>query len=277
MNHVGNRPAGRWRRAAARNMGMGLGWTRGALGLLALLAAWAVLSAAIVGVGKGVPTPWAVAQQIGHDGAGFYGPLIVQTGSEALRGYLAGNGLALACAVIVLLVPPADRVIIQLAIVSYCLPLVALGPILEIILSGDAPMVTMAALSVFFTTLVGALLGLRSADPAALDLVRACGGGRWQQVRRVRLAAALPSVFAALTLACPAALLGAIVGEYFGRVDTGLGVAMINSEQQLDVARTWGIALISGVVAGMGYGLVATIARALLPWARVTTLLEVRA
>jgi hypothetical protein len=40
----------------------------------------------------------------------------------------------------------------------------------------------------------------------------------------------------------------------------------------VEVPRTWGIALISGLVAGMGYGLTALIARFALPWSRTTTL-----
>jgi ABC-type nitrate/sulfonate/bicarbonate transport system permease component len=171
----------------------------------------------------------------------------------------------------VLLVPVLERVITQIAVASYCLPMVAIGPILSLVLDGDKPMSAMAGLSVFFTTLIGALLGLRSADPASLDLVRAYGGGRWQQMLRVRLIAALPSTLAALKIAGPAALLGAIIGEYLGRVDSGLGIAMTIAQQQLDVPRTWGIALVSGAVAGIAYGVVGLISRYALPWSRTTT------
>jgi hypothetical protein len=38
------------------------------------------------------------------------------------------------------------------------------------------------------------------------------------------------------------------------------------------VSRTWGIALIAGAVAGLGYGLTALVGRVLLPWSRSTTL-----
>ena len=55
---------------------------------------------------------------------------------------------------------------------------------------------------------------------------------------KVRIRAALPSLFAALRIAAPAALLGAIIGEYLGG-NYGLGVAMINAEQSLDVTRVW--------------------------------------
>lgn len=246
-------------------------WTGGALGIAALIGAWALLSTTVVGTGDGVPTPWAVVASVFDDGWTFYSPHVEQTVGEALTGYLIGNGLALGLAVLVLLVPVLERVITQIAVASYCLPIVAIGPILSLVLDGDKPMSAMAGLSVFFTTLIGALLGLRSADPAALDLVRAYGGGRWQQMLRVRLIAALPSTLAALKIAGPAALLGAIIGEYLGRVDSGLGIAMTIAQQQLDVPRTWGIALVSGAVAGVAYGVVGLVARYALPWSRTTT------
>jgi ABC-type nitrate/sulfonate/bicarbonate transport system permease component len=246
-------------------------WAGSAAGIVVLLAAWSLLATTVLGTGDGVPTPWAVVSKIFEDGWTFYGPHIGQTADEAVRGYLLGNGLALACAVLVLLVPQLERLIVQLAVASYCLPIVAVGPILSLVLDGDKPMAAMAGLSVFFTTLVGALMGLRSADRASLDLVRAYGGGRWQQMRRVRLVAALPSTLAALKIAAPAALLGAIIGEYLGRVDNGLGIAMTISQQQLDVTRTWGIALVSGAVAGVGYGAVGLVARFAVPWSRSTT------
>lgn len=243
----------------------------GLVGTLCLIAVWAVLATTVFTTEDGVPTPWAVLRQIGRDGWGFYRPHIEQTGGEAVVGYLVGNAAAVACALLVLLVPVLERLVTQLAIVSYCLPIVAVGPILSLVFTGERPMQALAGISVFFTTLIGALLGLRSADPVSLDLVRAYGGGRWQQLRRVRLVAALPSTIAALRIAAPAALLGAIIGEYLGRVDAGLGVAMTISEQQLDVARTWGIALVSGAIAGLGYALVGLIGHVTLPWARPTT------
>jgi ABC-type nitrate/sulfonate/bicarbonate transport system permease component len=246
-------------------------WLPGVLGLGLLIGVWSLLSTTVLTERDGVPTPWATVAALFHDGWSFYQPNLAQTGSEALKGYLIGNGLALGCAFVVLMVPITERLVLQLAIASYCIPIMAVGPLLSLLFNGDTPMAGMSALSVFFTTLVGALLGLRSADATALDLVRAYGGGRWQQLRRVRLLAALPSTLAALRVAAPAALLGAIIGEYLGRVSNGLGVAMIVAEQQLDVARTWAIALVSGAVAVTAYGATALVERYALPWSRTTS------
>jgi ABC-type nitrate/sulfonate/bicarbonate transport system permease component len=85
-------------------------------------------------------------------------------------------------------------------------------------------------------------------------------------MQKVRLRASLPSLFAALKLAAPAALLGAIIGEYLGG-ESGLGVAMIASEQSLNVERTWGIALVATAVAGLAYSLISFIGARLTTWA----------
>lgn len=246
-------------------------WLPGAVGVVLVIAAWSLLSVTVLTARDGVPTPWATVSSLARDGWPFYQPNLARTTGEALRGYLIGNGLAIAAAFLVLLVPVAERFVLQLAIASYCIPIMAVGPLLSMLFDGDAPVVALSALAVFFTTLVGALLGLRSADATALDLVRAYGGGRWAQLRRVRIVAALPATLAALRVAAPAALLGAIIGEYLGRVTNGLGVAMIVSETQLDIARTWAIALVSGAVAGAAYGLTALVERYALPWARPAT------
>ncbi len=248
-------------------------WLTGLIGTIALIIVWTILAVTVFSAkGSGVPTPWSVLVQLKDDGWSFYQPLIAATLGEALRGYVIGNVLALLFAALVLLVPWLERLVVQLAVASYCLPLVAIGPILSLLFSGTTPMITLAALAVFFTTLVGTLLGLRSIDPVTIDVVRAYGGGRWQELVRVRTIAALPATLTALKISAPAALLGAIIGEYLGHIDIGLGVAMTVSEASVEVPRTWGIALVSGLVAGLGYGLTALIARLALPWARTTTM-----
>jgi ABC-type nitrate/sulfonate/bicarbonate transport system permease component len=242
------------------------------IGVVGLILVWWLLGHIWLSESQGLPTPFNVVKKIYTDGWGFYWPLIKGTASRALPGYLIGNGIALALAFIVLLVPPVERVVMQIAVASYCLPVVAIGPILTITLTGDWPMISLVILFILFTTLVGTLLGLRSADPTSLDLVAVYGGGTLTQLRKVRIVAALPSALNALKLACPIAVLGAILGEYFGGTnDAGLGYTMIASEQALDVPRTWACALLAAALGGVGYIGIGILARFLTPWARATT------
>ncbi|MFN4846502.1 MAG: ABC transporter permease subunit, partial [Rhodoluna sp.] len=80
--------------------------------------------------------------------------------------------------------------------------------------------------------------------------------------------ASLPSIFAALRIAAPAAFLGAILGEYVGGPDLGFGPALVNAQQSLEVARVWGLALVSGLIAGLAYALFGLLARIVTPWSK---------
>ncbi|MGB3369672.1 MAG: ABC transporter permease subunit [Rhodococcus sp. (in: high G+C Gram-positive bacteria)] len=240
-------------------------WLGGAIGIIGLVLAWWLLAA--LGVAGGtIPSPWTVLATMFDDGWALYGPNFSITAAGALQGFVWGNLLAIALAVLVVLVPPVESLATQLAILSYCTPLLALGPIILVVFGGRTPTIFLAAMYCFFTTMVGTLTGLRSADVASLDLVAAYGGGRWQKFRRVQSIAALPSMFAALKIAAPSAVLGAILGEYLGGVDSGIGVALTAAQTSYNVPRTWGMALAAALLAGLGYAIVAIIARFVTPW-----------
>ncbi len=254
-------------------------WAVGLIGGLALVALWWFVAAVVYGsVGPGqarpIPTPPEVVAQWVDDGLALYTRNFAVTLQEAATGFLWGNGIALLCAALVLVVPRLEGAVMLLATISYCIPIVAIGGLVLIIIgapaSGDpsGTAVFLAAMSVFFTTAVGALLGLKAADPAALDVVAVYGGSRFTQLVKVRLVSALPHILTALQIAVPAAFLGAILGEYFGGVDLGIGPSMINAQNSLNAARLWGFALASGAVAMAGYLAFGLVARFVTPWSR---------
>jgi len=244
-------------------------WVSGLIGSAILIALWEILAVTVFHkVGSGVPTPTSVVTQFFADAkAGLYGANFVQTMKEAATGFVIGNAIAIVLAVAFVQLPFVEKALLNIAVASYCLPIVAIGPILTFVLHGDAPEASLAGLLVFFPTLVGTVVGLRSADKVTLDVIRAYGGGRWTQLVKVRLKAALPSTFAALQIAAPSAILGAIVGEYLGGTSTGLGIMLIDAEGALDISRTWGIALVCTGVAGVLYGLIGLLGRLAAPWA----------
>lgn len=242
-------------------------WLIGAAGFVALIALWQLVTATALSGNVEWPTPLSIVSLIGSDGWHFYWPNVQTTTWEAIKGFFWGNLIAIALALLILLVPVIEKPLLQLSMISYCLPIVAIGPVLAVTFSGEQPKAILAGMAVFFTTLIGMLVGLRSADSTSLDMIRAFGGGRYHMLVKVRFKASLPSLFGALRIAAPAAVLGAIIGEYIGG-DSGLGVAMINSEQSLDIARTWGIAIVATALAGFGYAVVAAVGFIVTPWTR---------
>jgi ABC-type nitrate/sulfonate/bicarbonate transport system permease component len=99
-----------------------------------------------------------------------------------------------------------------------------------------------------------------------LDVVHAYGGGAVRKLTKVRLRAGLPGLFAGLRIAAPAAVLGAIIGEYSG-AERGIGVAMIASQQGGRPTITWALALAATAAAGLAYALTALVGRLITPWA----------
>lgn len=239
----------------------------GLAGALGVVAAWWLLAAGPLAGAGTVPTPPAVVAQFVDDGFAFYWTNASITMLEAVQGYAIGVGVGLLAAAIALVAPVTERFVVQLAIVSYCIPIVAIGPVVYLLVGaprGGAPSgtaIVLAAFAVFFTTVVNALLGFRSADRRALDLVTAYGGRAATRLRKVQLFSALPSVFGALKIAAPGALLGAILGEYVGGVDRGLGPAMVNAQQNMDVERTWSVAIVAAAIAGASFALIGLLER----------------
>jgi ABC-type nitrate/sulfonate/bicarbonate transport system permease component len=250
----------------------------GLIGLVVLLLAWWLFSVTIFTPAPGtgftpVPTPWAVFSRIVDDGLAPYWSVFQVTITEAAIGFAWGNAIALLLASTVLLVPRLETVVTQIAVVTYCLPIVAVGGIAIVILGGakragdpSATAIFLAALAVFFTTVVGSILGFTAADPASLDVVRVFGGGRFTQLVKVRLIAALPAILNALQIAVPTALLGAVLGEYMGATDRSVGNLLVRLQGNLDSERVWAVFLLCAAVALIGYGLVGLVARFVTPW-----------
>jgi ABC-type nitrate/sulfonate/bicarbonate transport system permease component len=243
----------------------------GLAGVVVIVAVWWLASLLLFRGSGSIPTPPSVLARF-LDGGQWAATAnnAASTVRAAAEGYLWGNLAAVALAVLVLLVPRLEPVANQVAIVTYCIPLVAVGPVIVVVAGRQSPAgasVALAAMSCFFTTVVGCLLGLRAAPRASIDLVRAYGGTAWTTLRKVQLISALPSLFAALKIAAPASFLGAILAEYLGSGgDSTLGRALIAAQTQSDAPQLWYLALVSGLISGLGYLLVGLVARVVAPW-----------
>ncbi len=255
------------------------GWLAGLIGAAVLILVWWIFSLTAFQQQEGttftpVPSPFAVVDWLFIQGniAGAWN-VFSPTLAAAGIGYLWGNGIALILATVVLLFPKAETVITQIAVVSYCLPIVAVGGISVVVVGGakspgdpSATAIFLAALVCVFTTVVGSILGFKAADRSALDVVRVYGGSRWTQLRKVRLIAALPSILNALQIAVPTAFLGAVLGEYLGAITAGVGPTLIRLQGQLDSAGVWSVFLLCAVFALVAYGIVGLIIRLVTPW-----------
>lgn len=240
------------------------GWAT-VIGVGVLVGVWWLLAALVFGHTLTLATPPAVVREIWNFRQDLWRGSD-RTLQEAALGFVAGNLIGCGLAVAFVQSKTAEKGVLQLAIVTHCLPVVAVGPLLELLLNGTQPRIVMSALLVFFPAVVTVQVGLRRTDRTALDLVRAYGGGPRHQLRYVRLMAALPYILTALKVTAPLAILGAILGEFMGG-SGGLGVLIITSQDQLDVTRTWAIAATCTLWSVLAFGLFGLVSRLLVPWA----------
>jgi ABC-type nitrate/sulfonate/bicarbonate transport system permease component len=238
-------------------------------GSIIVLAVWQLVGMTAI-LGPAIAAPTAILRGLLADGTAFYSIHVPVTLASAAVGYLWGNLAAIACAALVMTVPAVEKLVLQIGIASACVPLIAIAPILAACFNGPATSAIMAAVSVFFATLVGTVNGLRRADPAGEDLIRAYGGGRVLVLRKVQFLSALPYIVTSLKIAVPAALLGTIIGEFMGQ-ERGLGAALVVAQQSSEVVRTWGITLVCSLLAGLAFAVVGGIERLLTPWAASTS------
>lgn len=233
---------------------------RAALTAVIAFIAWEVLGDLHLVAQGALPSPSGIALQWWQDRA-IYPPHIRATLQPALIGFVAGNLVAAVAAGVFVLVPGFERLLRGFNIAVFAIPPIALAPVLVITLPGDLPQVVLAAVGVYFPTMVMTLLGLEDIDPRPIDVIRSYGGGPLAVMRWLRLRSGLPGLLGGLRVAAPAAILGAILAEFGSGARWGLGSFLLGSLGRGDPARIWGIGLVATFMAAIAYGLCALLAR----------------
>ena len=212
--------------------------------------------------------PVAVAEYLTNN-SGLIVRAATETSINALLGFLWGNLAAMMLAVIVILLPRSEWAISTLALLVFCIPLIASGPILRVLFGpGPGPQITLAALAVYYTTFLAFLVGLKAVSQNWTDLMAVYGRGRVATLFTVRLRASLPYLFVGLQIAAPAAFLGAMIGEFTG-AERGLGVLTLRAMRGLQTDATWALACVSAALAMLGYGCLGALRRKFTPHAPV--------
>lgn len=110
-----------------------------------------------------------------------------------------------------------------------------------------------ATLAVVFNVFVATSAGLRAARPLHHDVLSVLGAGSWERFRRLELPAAMPAIADGLKLAAPAAVIGAILGEWFG-APRGIGIVIVSSLQNYQIDLLWSAALLGAAMSLIAFG-----------------------
>ncbi len=243
---------------------------RSALWVLGILVFWEAL-ALIKAQSVLFTGPSAIAAYI-YSNASLLTRAGVATIHNAAWGFFWGTLSAVLLASIAMLLPRIERALSSLSLLVFCLPLVASGPILRVLFGpGEGPQITLAAMAVSYTTYLALLVGLRAIPQAWGDLLAIYGRGAWMMLLRIRAPASLPYLFVGLQIAAPAAILGAMIGEFTG-AERGLGVLTLRAMRGLDVDATYALAILAATIALLAYGVIGWIARRTMGYAPVILL-----
>jgi ABC-type nitrate/sulfonate/bicarbonate transport system permease component len=235
----------------------------GSAGLACLLIAWQVVGVSGV-AGMTVPP---LAKVLAVYGKAPLAALLQRSAKATLFsasfGLVVGTLLGSATAIVAHLVPILRPGLDRLAVVLNAVPAIALGPIFIVLLSREFTPALLATIPVFFIVYVAVSSGLRTSSRVLANMMTTFGACKWQLLTMLDIPAAIPSLINGLKVSVSAAMIGAIVGEWFG-APTGLGVVILNTLENFQVPLMWATILVVASISLVAYGLL-TAAEA---WAR---------
>jgi ABC-type nitrate/sulfonate/bicarbonate transport system permease component len=133
------------------------------------------------------------------------------------------------------------------------LPVIAIAPILIITAGREGTPAALASVPVFFLLYTSTGAGLRGASQRLQLVFTALGANRWQRLAKLEAVAAVPSMLSGMKIAAGSAMIGAIVGEWFG-APSGLGVVVLNSMQNFQIPLLWATVLVIAAITLAAYG-----------------------
>ncbi|MHB1783331.1 MAG: ABC transporter permease [Acidimicrobiales bacterium] len=215
-----------------------------AVGTALLLALWQVFGATAA-FGQTVPSLASVLAALGNaTERPILFPAVGATVLSALAGLAIGGGGALLAAAVRHSVQFAREGIDRSAATVHAIPAIGVAPVLALAVGRSTTPVALAALATFFPVYITASAALGAAQSAHQDVFSVLGASRLQRLRRLQLPAAVPGLLDALRLGAPGAVLGAVLGEWFG-APRGLGLVIISSAQNYQIVQMWAASLLT--------------------------------
>ena len=149
----------------------------------------------------------------------------------------------------------ARRAFYPYAVFFQTVPIIAIAPLLVIWFGfGQPTVIASAAIVSVFPIIASTLLGLKSTEPALIDLFTLYSASARQMLLMLKIPFALPQIFSGLRIASGLAVVGAIVGEFIG--GGGLGSVVDSARTQQRIDRVFAAVLISALLGAVLVGAV---------------------
>ncbi|WP_078937891.1 ABC transporter permease [Streptomyces virginiae] len=179
--------------------------------------------------------------------------------AEAAGGLFIGTTAASVLAVVVAIFPPLRPGLERFATLLNSLPMLAVAPLLVITVGTSNTPVIIAAIAAGFSIFVALVAAVHSAPAVREDLFAVLGSSRLFRLRKMQIPSGIPLLIDGFLIAIPSAMLGAIIGEWFGAT-RGLGALLVTSMQNSNPDMLWAAALCTSTICLIPYSLL-TIAR----------------
>ncbi|MDW5299988.1 MAG: ABC transporter permease [Sedimentibacter sp.] len=232
-----------------------------------ILVVWQILSATGAVPKFMLPSPADVVMAFVND---F--PLLMEhakiTLAEAFFGLVIGTVFGFVIAVIMDRFPIAYKSIYPILVLTQTVPTVAIAPLLVLWLGyGILPKITLIVIITFFPITIGLLDGFRSADPDALNLLKAMGANRVQSFVHIKLPSSLSHFFAGLRISVSYSVVGAVVSEWLGGF-AGLGVYMTRVRKSYSFDKMFAVIFFISIISLLLMFGVTLLKDAIMPWDR---------
>jgi NitT/TauT family transport system permease protein len=235
--------------------------------ILALLVIWQ-LAVDLLQVKQYIlPSPWAALQAL--DRPNYRWPAnFMATLYSVLGAFVLSAVLGIALAVLIVWNKLLLRTVMPVLVLFNTLPKIALAPLFVLWLGyGIWPNIVIGTTIAFFPMVVNTAIGLASAEPELLDLVRTLRASRWQVFAKIRFPNAVPYIFAGLKLNATMSVTGAIVGEFVAS-ELGLGALIISGGVTLETPSIFASLILISVLGLALYGVVVAVEHFVAPWAQ---------
>jgi NitT/TauT family transport system permease protein len=188
------------------------------------------------------------------------------TTATILAGFIIAAAFAIPLAMMIVISPLLERLVYPPMVATQSIPKIALAPLFIVWFGfGVVPKVAVAFLIAFFPIVIDTIVGLRSIDPAMLQLARSMGAPPHRIFLRMRLPHALPAIFGGLKVASSLAVVGALTGEFVGS-DKGLGYMLVQASGNLNTALLFATLVVLSALAMAFFYLIEILERIAIPW-----------
>jgi NitT/TauT family transport system permease protein len=223
-----------------------------------------------------LPTPSAIGKELWKDKERLFDPkqnslflnAAKSTGFNALTGLVLGTMFAVLVAMVAQRFSFVRDLIKPLAAGFNTMPIVTLGPVFYSLFgaTSDAARRVVVGLVAFFPVFVNMLRGLTQVDPVHEELMRSYAASPAAFLRLVRFPNSLGFFMSGFRVAASLSVIAAVVVEYFGGLQNGLGARVASAMKLSQTPKAWAYICAAILTGLLFYVAGQLLERLVLPW-----------